>query len=88
MVRKVIAHAVAVANALHAELTLIRVLEGRPAGQMPPDPVEWEILRREAKDSMEQIVKEQTGAVGRIRAEVIKDQAGGQCLMRALAAFH
>lgn len=78
MARKVIAHAVAVANALHAELTLIRVLEGRPVGQMPPDPVEWEILRREAQDSLEQIVKEQNGAVERIKARVIEGQAAEQ----------
>jgi nucleotide-binding universal stress UspA family protein len=78
MARKVIAHAVAAAKALHGELTLIRVLEGHPAGQMPPDPVEWEILRREARDSVERLVRQQNGALERIKAQVIEGQAAEQ----------
>jgi nucleotide-binding universal stress UspA family protein len=78
MARDVIAHAVAVAKALQAELTLIRVLETRPAGGMPADPVEWEIRRREAWDSMSRIVEEQTGNIPRIKAQVVEGHAAEQ----------
>jgi len=55
---KVIAHAAAMAKLLDAELTLIRVLDTRPMGGVPPDPVEWGIGGREAREAVEQIVAE------------------------------
>jgi nucleotide-binding universal stress UspA family protein len=78
LARKVTAHAVAVAKALHADLTLIRVLESRPAGEAPADPVEWELRRREARDSVERMVEAQNDMVGPIKAEVIEGQAAEQ----------
>lgn len=78
MARDVIAHAVAVANAMQGELTLIRVLETRPAGGTPADPVEWEIRRREARDAMGRIVKEQAGGIADIKAQVVEGHPAEQ----------
>ena len=78
MARSVIAHAVAFAKALQAELTLIRVLETRPAGSAPADPVEWEIRRREARDSIARIAEEQTDNIAGIKAQVVEGHATEQ----------
>lgn len=78
MGRKVVAHAVAIAKALDGELTLIRVLETRPASGTPPDPVEWEIRRRETWDAVRHIVGEQGPATERVKAQVVEGQPGEQ----------
>jgi len=78
MGRKVIAHAAAIAKALGAKLTLMRVLETRSAGGMPPDPVEWEIRRREAWEAMERIVAEQGYSAQRVKAQVVEGQPAEQ----------
>jgi len=74
LAQKVISHAVAVAKAMEAALTLVRVLEPRPTGEVPPDPVEWDIRRRLARDHLEQLVQEQRDEAGRIEAEVVEGQ--------------
>ena len=48
-------HALAVARALGAPLTLLRVLE-QPAEQGPPDPFEWELRRKEAREYLSRVV--------------------------------
>jgi K+-sensing histidine kinase KdpD len=73
LAQKVISHAVAVAKAMEAALTLVRVLEPRPTGE-PSDPVEWDIRRRLARDHLEQLVQEQRDEAGRIEAEVVEGQ--------------
>jgi len=78
MARKVIAHAAAVAKALDGELTVIRVLDTRPAGGTPPDPVEWEIRRREAWDAVQQIVAEQAALAERIKVQVVEGHPAQQ----------
>jgi nucleotide-binding universal stress UspA family protein len=78
MAPDVVAHAVAVANALGAELTLIRVLETGPAGGIPADPVEWELRRREARDSVGRLVEGQIGNIASIKAQVVEGQAAEQ----------
>lgn len=46
--RKLIPHAVAIAEALNAPLTLLHVLDLPPRSDGPADPVEWSIRRQEA----------------------------------------
>ena len=70
--RKVIPHAIAIAKAMEAALTLVRVLEPAPTGEGPPDPVEWDIRRHQARDHIEQLVQEQREEAGRIEAEVVE----------------
>ncbi|WP_198351215.1 universal stress protein [Flavisphingomonas formosensis] len=45
----ILPHAFALARALQAPLTLMHVLDPRPAYQGRPDPVEWDIRRHEAR---------------------------------------
>jgi nucleotide-binding universal stress UspA family protein len=78
MARDVIAHAVAIANAMQGELTLIRVLETRPPGGTPADPVEWEIRRREAWDALGRIVEQQAGGIADIKAQVVEGHPAEQ----------
>ena len=56
----IVPHAVAMAGALEASLTLLHVL-GLPHGAPPPpDPIAWSIRRRRAGESLRQIAKAQT----------------------------
>ncbi|MDP3938546.1 MAG: universal stress protein [Deltaproteobacteria bacterium] len=76
-------HALALAKALKAPITLLRVLEGRGMGEAPPDPLEWEIRRKEAREYLEQIAEDRAGKKSSIKAnvEVIEGQAAEQiCL--------
>src|SRR5664280_1507358 len=72
LARKVIPHAVAIAKAMEAALTLVRVLEPGPTGEGPPDPVEWDIRRHQARDHLAQLVQEQRDEAGRIEVEVVE----------------
>lgn len=45
----IVAHAFAIAHALGVPVTLLQVLEGQPAREMRPDPIEWDIRRHEAR---------------------------------------
>jgi nucleotide-binding universal stress UspA family protein len=47
--RAVLAHAAAVAEGMGSRLTVMRVLEPSTVGQTPPDPIEWDLRRREAQ---------------------------------------
>jgi nucleotide-binding universal stress UspA family protein len=69
-----------VARALHAPLTLLRVLEGRTTGGGPPDPLEWDIRRRESRDYLERLAERGAGE-GSVDTEVIEGQAAEEiCL--------
>ncbi|MCC5986318.1 MAG: universal stress protein [Pararhodobacter sp.] len=46
--RRVLAHAGALARAIGGQLMLLRVLDPHSGNDLPPDPVEWELRRREA----------------------------------------
>ena len=83
MARKVITHAIAITKALDAGLTLVRVLETPPTGERPPDPVDWEIRRREARDAVGRIAEEHMGTIEGIKAQVVEGQAAEQILIWA-----
>jgi nucleotide-binding universal stress UspA family protein len=51
-------HAVAVAGALGAPVTLLRVLECPTEDQPPADPLQWEIRRREAHEYMDGLAQQ------------------------------
>src|ERR1039458_6568510 len=70
--RKVIPHAIAIAKAMEAALTLVRVLEPGPTGEGLLDPVEWDIRRHQARNYLDQLVQEQQDEAGRIEAEVVE----------------
>ena len=61
--RSVLAHAASIAEAMGSQLTLMRVLEPSTAGQTPPDPVEWDLRRREAQAQIMQLAADVGDAV-------------------------
>jgi nucleotide-binding universal stress UspA family protein len=72
---RVIPHALAVARALGAPLTLLRVLEcATPEGE-PADPLEWDIRRRESRDYVARLAEERGGIGVPVESEVIEGQA-------------
>ncbi len=78
---RVIPHALGIAGALGAPLTLLRVLECAPTGELPPDPLQWDIRRREARGYLERLARERCGENEILEAELIEGQAAEQiCL--------
>lgn len=70
-----IPHALAVARASGAPITLLRVLESKAAGGEPPDPLEWDIRRRESRDYVARLAGEQGELEIPVGSEVIEGQA-------------
>jgi nucleotide-binding universal stress UspA family protein len=78
---RIIPHALAVARSLGTPVTFLRVLEGRPVGDAPPDPLEWDIRRREARDYLEELAAEARTDDTAIEVELIDGHAAEQiCL--------
>jgi nucleotide-binding universal stress UspA family protein len=72
--RNVVQHALAVASALEASVTLLRVVEAAPGGEMQPDPIEWEVRRLGARESLMRIVDAARRDGNAVQAEVIVGQ--------------
>ena len=70
----VVPHALAIARAFGGRLTIVRVLEGGTAGDVPTDPLEWDIRRREAREQVEHIVRDNSTDVP-IAGDVIETRA-------------
>jgi nucleotide-binding universal stress UspA family protein len=77
-VSKVILHAIALANCLGVPLLLLRVFVSRPSGEACQDPLDWEILRREAYGRVEVLVEQYRHLCAAIEAEVVEGQAAEQ----------
>jgi len=75
---RIIPHALAVAQSLGTPVTFLRVLEGRPVGDAPPDPLDWEIRRKEARNYLEQCADECHDAGASIDVELIEGHAAEQ----------
>lgn len=81
---RVIPHALGIARALGSPVTLLRVLEGRAVGDSPPDPLEWDIRRKEARDYLDQCAEEHRRADVAIDAALIEGHPAEQiCLWAA-----
>jgi nucleotide-binding universal stress UspA family protein len=72
---RVIPHSLAIARALGVPVTLLRVLESQASGAALPDPLEWDIRRRESRDYVARLAREGESAEVPIGAEVIEGQA-------------
>lgn len=72
---RVIPHALALAQALGSPLTLLRVLESKPSGGEPPDPLEWDIRRRESRDYVARLAGERDGTEIPVDSELIEGPA-------------
>ena len=78
MAQKILPHAAAIASDLGASMSLLRVLEPPPSGEAQADPIEWDIRRREARESLEQLANSQAEQVGFIETNVLEGQAAEQ----------
>ncbi|RWM24642.1 universal stress protein [Mesorhizobium sp.] len=76
--QKVIPYAAAIAQALHAHLTLLQVLEVTAKAGAPADPIEWGIGRREAHDHIDRLASEWDDGTFRIDTIVIEGQPAEQ----------
>jgi nucleotide-binding universal stress UspA family protein len=74
----VMSHARVVARALGARLTLLRVLESEDGDDIPPDPLDWGIRRREARAHLESLVEQLGELESGIRSELIQGRAAEQ----------
>jgi len=68
-------HAVAVAGALGAPVTLLRVLECPTEDQPPADPLQWEIRRQEAHEYMDRLASQCDQATAHVDSAVIEGKA-------------
>jgi nucleotide-binding universal stress UspA family protein len=75
LAERALPHALAMARALGAPLTLLRVLERNGAGAAPPDPLEWDIRRRESGDYVERLARAGESAEVPVEPEVIEGRA-------------
>jgi nucleotide-binding universal stress UspA family protein len=80
---KITPHAIVIARAMRAELTLLRVLETSAAEDMATDPVEWDMRRREAQDQLKRAAEEAGGSSVRIKTDVVTGEPAEQICRRA-----
>ena len=73
----VLPHARAVASALGTPLSLLRVIESGGPGAAPPDPLDWDILRCDARDYLERLIGAREESKD-VEAEVIEGAAAEQ----------
>lgn len=78
MAEKVLPHATAIASDLGATMTLLRVLEPAPPGEMRADPFDWEIRRREANEMLDQLANSQGDQLGCVETSVLEGPAAAQ----------
>lgn len=70
----VLAHAAAIAEAMGSRLTVMRVIEPSAVGQTPPDPVEWDLRRHEARAQVARLVAH-AGDAAQIESCVVEGPA-------------
>ncbi|EHK52719.1 universal stress protein [Allomesorhizobium alhagi] len=75
---KVIPYAAAIARAFRASLTLLQVLEVASKTDAPPDPVEWDIRRREVHEHLKRLASERGDESFRIDTVVIEGRPAEQ----------
>jgi nucleotide-binding universal stress UspA family protein len=78
LAERVLPHARAVASALGSRLSLLRVIETGGTGAAPLDPLEWDILRGDAREYLERLVGAREERTEGVEAEVIEGSAAEQ----------
>src|SRR6185369_5178057 len=71
-------HALALARAFDAPVTLLRVLECPPSSAGLFDPMEWEIRRSEVREQLDDVLHARRGAYESIDTEVVEGHAADQ----------
>lgn len=78
---RVVSHALAVADALAAPVTLLRVVERVPTRDAPLDPLEWECRCGEARKAVDRLAATPRAAAVPVDAEIVEGAAVEQiCL--------
>jgi nucleotide-binding universal stress UspA family protein len=75
---RVVPHALAVARAFDAPVTVLRVLECPSRGEGPFDPMEWEMRRSEARRQLDGLVHGRHAAYETFDAELVEGHAAEQ----------
>jgi nucleotide-binding universal stress UspA family protein len=73
-----IPHGVAVASALDAELTLVRVLEAMRKSGDPADPVDWQISRERARSDIEHLAHQHADRLGHVETRIVEGRPADQ----------
>lgn len=68
----IIPHAIALSNALGTELQLVHVIEPSQTLQSPPDPLEWDLQRREAEAFVSALSKQYASEKNNILTRVLQ----------------
>jgi nucleotide-binding universal stress UspA family protein len=76
--RSVVSQALAVAGSLGAQATLLHVVEPERSGRQRADPVEWEILRCEARENLQKYSGLCADAGHSVGAEMVEGSAAEQ----------
>lgn len=85
---RAVPHAVAIAHALGASVTMLRVLEAAPSGGAPTDPLGWEFQRREARDYTGRMAARYRNESDRVDATVIDGGRAADEICRWTGAHH
>lgn len=80
--KKIIPHALAIANALGSPLTLLQVLEAHRSNDLRPDPIEWDIRRHEARDELKRLAEMYCDADDEVEAELAEGQIAAEICRR------
>ncbi len=75
---KIVPHAIAIANALGLPVTLLQVLEMQSAGDLRPDPIEWDLRRQEARNALKRLADARGDDAERIEAELVDGQTADE----------
>ena len=81
---RVVSHALAVARALGAPVTLLRVIEGGASGEPPADPLAWDLRRKEAAEYLARLAEGRGDERAPLDAEVIEGNVAEQICLWAL----
>jgi nucleotide-binding universal stress UspA family protein len=73
-------HALAVTGPLGAPPTLVHVLDAGRAKKQRADPIEWELLRREARETLQSVAEACGPAARNVEADLIEGRAAEQIL--------
>lgn len=76
--QKAIPYGIAVANALGAGVVLLRILEPSERNGKLTDPVEWQLLRQQARSQIETLAGQQTREIEYIETEVQEGRPSDQ----------
>jgi len=74
--QKIVPHAMEVARVLGVPTTFLQILETSPSRNLCPDPIEWNIIRHEARNALQRLARAHTEAG--IALELAEGQAAAE----------